>query len=184
MAELTYRDAVAAGIAQEMRRDENVVFLGEDIGAAGGVFKATVGLFEEFGPKRVRDTPISEQAILGAGRAGEEIDGAEGGLGLLRLAVLRQLGRFLELHIGRLGGGTALIFIPAPDPGGRHAQNRDGNDPVLVFFPEFGSFVATDFLVDFVENIAHGTAALDWPSCVAAKLPRSPAAPGKPLIVR
>ncbi len=66
MAELTYREAVAAAIAQEMRRDENVVFLGEDIGAAGGVFKATVGLFEEFGPERVRDTPISEQAILGA----------------------------------------------------------------------------------------------------------------------
>lgn len=66
MAELTYREAVAAGIAQEMRRDENVVFLGEDIGAAGGVFKATVGLFDEFGPLRVRDTPISEQAILGA----------------------------------------------------------------------------------------------------------------------
>lgn len=66
MAELTYREAVAAGIAQEMRRDDSVVFLGEDIGAAGGVFKATVGLFEEFGPVRVRDTPISEQAILGA----------------------------------------------------------------------------------------------------------------------
>ena len=66
MAELTYRDAVAAGIAQEMERDERVVFLGEDIGAAGGVFKATVGLFERFGPKRVRDTPISEQAIIGA----------------------------------------------------------------------------------------------------------------------
>src|SRR5688500_6628512 len=66
MAELTYRDAVAAGIAQEMERDESVVFLGEDIGAAGGVFKATVGLYEKFGPVRVRDTPISEQAILGA----------------------------------------------------------------------------------------------------------------------
>lgn len=66
MAELTYRDAVAAAIAQEMRRDEDVVFLGEDIGAAGGVFKATVGLLKEFGPVRVRDTPISEQAILGA----------------------------------------------------------------------------------------------------------------------
>ncbi len=66
MAELTYRDAVARGIAQEMRRDENVVFLGEDVAKAGGVFKATVGLYEEFGPKRVRDTPISEQAILGA----------------------------------------------------------------------------------------------------------------------
>jgi pyruvate/2-oxoglutarate/acetoin dehydrogenase E1 component len=66
MAELTYRDAVAAGIAQEMERDERVVFLGEDVAAAGGVFKATVGLLEKFGPKRVRDCPISEQAILGA----------------------------------------------------------------------------------------------------------------------
>jgi pyruvate dehydrogenase E1 component beta subunit len=51
---------------QEMRRDPNVVFLGEDVAVAGGVFKTTVGLLEEFGPKRVRDTPISEQAILGA----------------------------------------------------------------------------------------------------------------------
>jgi pyruvate dehydrogenase E1 component beta subunit len=66
VAELTYRDAVAAGIAQEMERDERVIFLGEDIAAAGGVFKATVGLLERFGPKRVRDTPISEQAIVGA----------------------------------------------------------------------------------------------------------------------
>ena len=66
MAELTYRDAVAAGIAQEMERDNSVVCLGEDIAAAGGVFKATVGLLEKFGPRRVRDTPIAEQAILGA----------------------------------------------------------------------------------------------------------------------
>jgi pyruvate dehydrogenase E1 component beta subunit len=66
MAQLTFREAIARGIAQEMRRDESVVFLGEDIGAAGGVFKGTVGLFEEFGGVRVRDTPISEQAILGA----------------------------------------------------------------------------------------------------------------------
>lgn len=66
MAQLTFREAIARGIAQEMRRDESVVFLGEDIGAAGGVFKGTVGLLEEFGGVRVRDTPISEQAILGA----------------------------------------------------------------------------------------------------------------------
>jgi pyruvate dehydrogenase E1 component beta subunit len=66
MAELTYREAVAEGIAQEMARDDRVVFLGEDVAAAGGVFKATVGLLERFGPVRVRDTPISEQAILGA----------------------------------------------------------------------------------------------------------------------
>jgi pyruvate/2-oxoglutarate/acetoin dehydrogenase E1 component len=66
MAELTYREAVAYGIAQEMRRDPNLVMLGEDIGPAGGVFKTTVGLLDAFGPDRVRDTPISEQAILGA----------------------------------------------------------------------------------------------------------------------
>lgn len=66
MAELSYRDAVAYGIAQEMRRDPALVMLGEDIAGAGGVFKTTVGLLEEFGPDRVRDTPISEQAILGA----------------------------------------------------------------------------------------------------------------------
>jgi acetoin:2,6-dichlorophenolindophenol oxidoreductase subunit beta len=62
---ITYRDAVAEGLAREMRRDPSVVLLGEDIGAAGGVFKTTVGLFGEFGPARVRDTPISEQAIAG-----------------------------------------------------------------------------------------------------------------------
>jgi pyruvate dehydrogenase E1 component beta subunit len=66
MAELSYREAVAWGIAQEMRRDPRLVMLGEDIAAAGGVFKTTVGLLEEFGPERVRDTPISEQAIIGA----------------------------------------------------------------------------------------------------------------------
>jgi pyruvate dehydrogenase E1 component beta subunit len=66
VAELTYREAVARGIAQEMARDDTVVFLGEDVAAAGGVFKTTVDLLEQFGPERVRDTPISEQAIIGA----------------------------------------------------------------------------------------------------------------------
>jgi pyruvate/2-oxoglutarate/acetoin dehydrogenase E1 component len=66
MAELTYREAVAEGIAQEMDRDPSVFLIGEDVGAAGGVFKATVGLLERFGPDRVRDTPISEEAIVGA----------------------------------------------------------------------------------------------------------------------
>jgi len=62
---VTYREAVAEGLARELRRDPAVVCLGEDIGAAGGVFKTTQGLFEEFGPGRIWDTPISEQAILG-----------------------------------------------------------------------------------------------------------------------
>jgi pyruvate dehydrogenase E1 component beta subunit len=62
---VTYREAVADGLARELRRDPAVVCLGEDIGAAGGVFKTTQGLFEEFGAERIWDTPISEQAILG-----------------------------------------------------------------------------------------------------------------------
>ena len=66
MAQLSYREAVKAGIAQEMRRDESVIFIGEDVAAAGGVFKTTEGLQAEFGDGRVRDTPISEQAIVGA----------------------------------------------------------------------------------------------------------------------
>jgi len=66
MPELTYRQAVAVGIAQEMERDPLVVMIGEDIGAAGGVFKTTEGLIDRFGPSRIRDTPISEQAIVGA----------------------------------------------------------------------------------------------------------------------
>ena len=65
MAELSYRDAVARGLAQEMERDERVVLIGEDVARAGGVFKTTVGLYERFGPLRVRDTPISEEAITG-----------------------------------------------------------------------------------------------------------------------
>ena len=66
MAQLTYRGAVARAIAQELEHDDRVVFLGEDVADAGGVFKATGGLSERFGRQRVVDTPISEQAILGA----------------------------------------------------------------------------------------------------------------------
>ena len=67
MAELiSYREAVAYGLAQEMERDETVYLIGEDVAAAGGVFKTASGLLERFGPRRVRDTPISEEAIIGA----------------------------------------------------------------------------------------------------------------------
>jgi pyruvate/2-oxoglutarate/acetoin dehydrogenase E1 component len=62
---ITYREAVAEGLARELRLDSSIVCLGEDIGAAGGVFKTTAGLFTEFGPERIWDTPISEQAIAG-----------------------------------------------------------------------------------------------------------------------
>ncbi len=66
MPQMTYREAVCKAIADEMRSDPDVIFFGEDVAIAGGVFKVTPGLYEEFGPNRVRDTPISEQAIVGA----------------------------------------------------------------------------------------------------------------------
>ena len=65
MTALSYREAIARALAEELARDERVFLLGEDVGAAGGVFQATAGLFEQFGGRRVRDTPISEQAIVG-----------------------------------------------------------------------------------------------------------------------
>jgi len=64
---LTYRQAVAEAIAEEMARDERVFLMGEDVGKHGGAFAATKGLFDEFGPGRVMDTPISESIIVGAG---------------------------------------------------------------------------------------------------------------------
>jgi pyruvate dehydrogenase E1 component beta subunit len=63
--ETTLRVAVRQALAEEMRRDQRVFLLGEDVGPAGGVFKVFEGLYEEFGPERVRDTPISEAGIVG-----------------------------------------------------------------------------------------------------------------------
>ncbi|EQK83226.1 transketolase, pyrimidine binding domain protein, partial [Clostridioides difficile CD111] len=64
--ELTYAQAIKEAMSEEMRRDENVIFMGEDIGIYGGAFGVSVGMIDEFGPERVRDTPISEAAIAGA----------------------------------------------------------------------------------------------------------------------
>ena len=67
MAEMRYREALNAALREELSRDERVVLLGEDIGIFGGAFKVTEGLLEEFGESRVRDTPISENTIVGVG---------------------------------------------------------------------------------------------------------------------
>jgi pyruvate/2-oxoglutarate/acetoin dehydrogenase E1 component len=64
--EITYVQAINEALKEEMRRDENLLLIGEDIGIYGGIFQQTSGLLKEFGPERVRDTPISENAIIGA----------------------------------------------------------------------------------------------------------------------
>ena len=65
MAELTYLQAISDGLRQEMRRDNRVFVIGEDVGVYGGAFKVTLGFQEEFGPWRVIDAPLSETAIVG-----------------------------------------------------------------------------------------------------------------------
>src|SRR5438132_9742759 len=67
MAQMRYRDALNAALREELGRDERVILLGEDIGVFGGAFKVTEGVLEEFGERRVRDTPISENTIVGMG---------------------------------------------------------------------------------------------------------------------
>jgi pyruvate/2-oxoglutarate/acetoin dehydrogenase E1 component len=66
MAEMTYLEAISDGLRQEMRRDESVFCLGEDIGVFGGAFKVTAGFHEEFGADRVLDMPLAENIIIGA----------------------------------------------------------------------------------------------------------------------
>jgi pyruvate dehydrogenase E1 component beta subunit len=75
MAALRMREALRDAMAEEMRRDEAVLIMGEDVGVFQGAFKVTEGLLEEFGERRVRDTPISENTIVGAG-----VGAAMGGL--------------------------------------------------------------------------------------------------------
>jgi pyruvate/2-oxoglutarate/acetoin dehydrogenase E1 component len=75
VAEVRYREALNQALREEMQEDENVFIMGEDIGVFQGAFKVTQGLLEEFGEKRVRDTPISENTIVGAG-----VGAAMGGL--------------------------------------------------------------------------------------------------------
>jgi pyruvate/2-oxoglutarate/acetoin dehydrogenase E1 component len=74
MGEMTYLQAISDGLREEMRRDESVFCLGEDIGAFGGAFKVTDGFIEEFGADRVLDTPLAENAIIGAA-VGAAIEG-------------------------------------------------------------------------------------------------------------
>lgn len=64
---ITYRDALNQALREELRRDPNVFVIGEEVGEYGGAYKVTEGLIQEFGPERIIDTPISEEAIVGAG---------------------------------------------------------------------------------------------------------------------
>ena len=116
--EMTYLEAISDALRTEMRRDESVFCLGEDIGAFGGAFKVTDGFAEEFGADRVLDTPLAENAIIGAA-VGAAIEGMQPGL---RDAV-RRLHR-LRLRPARQRRGEDAL------PAGH--RRADGRPPALA----------------------------------------------------
>ncbi|MEE9198715.1 MAG: alpha-ketoacid dehydrogenase subunit beta, partial [Dehalococcoidia bacterium] len=67
MPRITYREAIAQAMREALRQDDRVFVMGEDVGGYGGAYAVTKGFLKEFGPERIKDTPISESAIVGAG---------------------------------------------------------------------------------------------------------------------
>jgi len=135
--EITMVEAVTLALAHEMRKDPDVVILGEDVGPNGGVFRATQGLYEEFGFKRVMDTPLAETLISGmtVGMAG---------YGLRPVAEIQFMGfiyacmEHLVSHASRLRNRTrgrisCPLVIRAPFGGGIHAPEHHSESTEALF---------------------------------------------------
>jgi pyruvate/2-oxoglutarate/acetoin dehydrogenase E1 component len=133
MAEMTYLQAISDGLRDEMRRDESVFCLGEDIGVFGGAFKVTDGFIEEFGADRVLDTPLAENAIIGAA-VGAAVEG-------LRPVCEMQFADFISCGFDQLvnvaakmhyrQGIAVPMVVRLPSGGGFsggpfHSQNPEG----------------------------------------------------------
>src|SRR6266516_7243814 len=132
MSEMRYRDALGAALREELARDERVMLMGEDIGVFGGAFKVTASLLEEFGERRVRDTPISENTIVGMG-VGAAMLGLRPVVELMTinfsLLALDQIVNHAAKVYGMFGGQTSVpMVIRTPGGGGQqlgatHSQN-------------------------------------------------------------
>src|SRR5918999_204276 len=126
MAELTYLQAISDGLRQEMRRDNRVFVMGEDVGVYGGAFKVTLGFQEEFGAWRVLDTPLSETAILG-GATGAALMG-------LRPVAEMQFADFISCAWDHLVTVAAKQFFRGQTP-----------VPIVVRLPSGGGFSGGPF---------------------------------------
>ena len=139
MAQITYREALNQALREELDRDERVFIMGEEVGYFGGAFKVTDGLLAVYGEKRVRDTPISELTIVGAG-----IGAAMGGLkpivelmtinfGLLAMDQI--VNSAAKIHFMFGGNANVPIVIRAPQGGGPSARRAAQPEPGSVFPP-------------------------------------------------
>ena len=161
---LSFPQAIAEGLRQEMERDDSVIVMGEDVGATGGIFQATAGLLDRFGPERVRDTPISEATFVGCG-VGAAIAG-------LRPVVELQIFDFVALTMDMLvnqaakfrymlGGGPKVpVVIRGPQGGGirlaaQHSQSLEAwftHVPGLVVVAPSSPAYAKGLLVSAIRD--------------------------------
>ncbi|WP_040486476.1 alpha-ketoacid dehydrogenase subunit beta [Listeria grayi] len=123
MPVISYIDAIRMALREEMERDDNVFILGEDVGKKGGVFKATVGLYDQFGEDRVLDTPLAESAIAGVG-----IGAAMYGL---RPVAEMQFADFILPAVNQIISEASRI---------RYRSNNDWSCPIVIRAP-FGGGV-------------------------------------------
>ncbi|MCK4516989.1 MAG: alpha-ketoacid dehydrogenase subunit beta, partial [Spirochaetaceae bacterium] len=139
--EITYAEAVREAMSQAMREDPTIFLMGEDVGVYGGAFGVSLGMIDEFGEERVRDTPISESVIVGAG-AGAAVTG-------MRPIVEIQFSDFLTISMDQLvnqaakmrymfGGGARVPMVvrsPAGSGTGAAAQHSQSVEAWFAHVP-------------------------------------------------
>jgi len=141
MPTITYRDALNQALREEMARDPDIVLFGEDVAEYGGSFKVTQGLLQEFGPERVRDTPISEAGIVGTA-VGLALAGLRPVAELMTvnfaLVAFDQIVNHLAKMYFMFGGQTPMpVTIRAPGGGGHQlgAQHSHSLEAIFTHFP-------------------------------------------------
>lgn len=143
MAVMSYIDAITLAMREEMRRDDRVFVLGEDVGRKGGVFKATTGLFDEFGHDRVLDTPLAESAIAGVG-----IGAAMYGM---RPIAEMQFADFIMPAVNQIVSEAAKM---------RYRSNNDWSCPMVIRAPFGGGVHGALYHSQSVEALFAGTPGL------------------------
>ena len=141
MPELTYLEAIRQGLWEEMKRDENVFLIGEDIGRYGGAFGVTHGMLDEFGPERICETPISEATIvataIGASLLGMRPVAEIMFMDFVFLALDQLVNQAAKMHF--MFGGRTTVPIVVRTPGGSGtgaaAQHSQSLESMFMHFP-------------------------------------------------
>lgn len=137
MARITMRQAITDALREEMQRDENVFIMGEEVGVWGGTYAVTRGFYDEFGEKRVRDTPISEMVIGGAA-AGAAMNGLRPiaefmTINFAMLALDAIVNHAAKIHYMFGGQMTVPVVFRAPGGGGRQLGATHSHTPDVIF---------------------------------------------------